>query len=81
MIALVRTAVPAAWSALVAWLATHLDLPEEALTHLGETGSVVLVPLALAVIYPASRWLEARSWWPAWLTRILLGSARPPRYD
>jgi hypothetical protein len=72
-----RTVVPGLWSALVAWLVT-LGLPESFATTFGGLGDVVVVPIVLAVVYAALRWIEPML--PDWLTRILLGSAVPPVY-
>ncbi|WP_263251645.1 hypothetical protein [Saccharopolyspora rosea] len=72
-----RTTVPAAWSALVAWLAT-LGAPDWMTGPLGDAGNIVIVPIVLGAVYALLRWAEPRM--PAWLTRILLGSTTPPVY-
>jgi hypothetical protein len=72
-----RTVFPVAWSALVAWLAS-LCVPEFVTGALGSAGELVVLPVVLGVVYPIVRWIEPRL--PAWLTRVLLGSAQPPTY-
>lgn len=74
----VRTNVPALWAALIAWL-IKLGLPESFGDALGGLSDVLIVPVVLAVVYAVIRWLEARL--PAWLSRILMGSARTPAYS
>ncbi|RJQ84802.1 hypothetical protein D5S19_16075 [Amycolatopsis panacis] len=72
-----RTVVPGIWAAIVAWLVT-LGLPASATDWLSGLGNQVLVPLALALVYALLRGLEPAM--PPWLTRLLLGSNRPPTY-
>ncbi|MEV0057983.1 hypothetical protein AB0H34_46780 [Saccharopolyspora shandongensis] len=72
-----RTIVPAAWSALVAYLVT-LGAPAWLIDGLGDAGPTLVVPLVLAAVYALLRWAEPRL--PASIARILLGSARPPTY-
>lgn len=75
---LVRTAVPTLWSALVAWVVAKFGLSGALAGILAGLGEQLVVPAVLAVVYAVLRWVEPRL--PNWLTRILLGSARPPRY-
>lgn len=77
---LIRTAVPAAWAALLVWATRHVALPADVVAVLDTADDVVLVPAALAGLYAGARWLESRRWMPRWLVRVLLGSARAPRY-
>ncbi|MFC6094723.1 hypothetical protein [Saccharothrix lopnurensis] len=83
--ALLRTVVPAAWGTGLAWLVGRgLLTPGQALdaAPLGlQLVDLVAAPVAIAAVYAASRWLETRSWMPAWLTRVLLGSVRQPSYS
>ncbi|MFF0148730.1 hypothetical protein ATK36_5947 [Amycolatopsis sulphurea] len=72
-----RTVVPGIWAAIVAWLVT-LGLPASATDWLSGLGNQVLVPLVLALVYALLRGLEPAM--PPWLTRLLLGSNRPPAY-
>lgn len=72
-----RTVVPGLWSALVAWLVS-LGLPEAVTAAADGLGQTVVVPLVLAAVYAALRAVEPRL--PDWLTRVLLGAARPPHY-
>ncbi|MEV6226833.1 hypothetical protein AB0L88_02930 [Saccharopolyspora shandongensis] len=72
-----RTIVPAAWSALVAWLITA-GAPDWLTDPLGDAGPTLVVPVVLAAVYALLRWAEPRL--PAWATRLLLGSAQPPTY-
>ncbi|ATY16162.1 hypothetical protein CU254_04640 [Amycolatopsis sp. AA4] len=72
-----RTVVPGLWSALVAWLVS-LGLPSSVTDAVAGLGNQVIVPVVLAVVYALLRQLESRM--PPWLTRVLLGSNRPPSY-
>ncbi|WP_409466611.1 DUF6519 domain-containing protein [Amycolatopsis sp. GA6-003] len=72
-----RTVVPGLWSALVAWLVS-LGLPSSVTDAVAGLGNQVIVPLVLAVVYALLRQLEPKM--PPWLTRVLLGSNRPPSY-
>ncbi|WP_190822547.1 hypothetical protein [Saccharopolyspora pogona] len=72
-----RTIVPAAWSALIAWLITA-GTPDWLTDPLGDAGPTLVVPIVLAAVYALLRWAEPRL--PAWLARLLLGSATPPTY-
>lgn len=72
-----RTVVPGAWSALLAWLVS-LGVPHQLIDPAGNLGQTVLVPLALAGVYAALRWAEPRL--PDWARRILLGAAQSPTY-
>lgn len=76
-----RTIIPALWAAGLAWLAARVDLPQVLFDWLGSFGTMVMVPIALALVYPTFRWIESRTWWPDWMTRILMGSAEQPVYD
>ncbi|GAB6938370.1 hypothetical protein ACQP60_04140 [Isoptericola variabilis] len=82
-----RTVVPGAWAALVTvllgWLGTHAPWAVELLDGLGvdlTSPAVVafVVSAVLALWYVLWRWLEPRL--PAWATRLVLGSNRPPSY-
>ncbi|MEU5848927.1 hypothetical protein [Saccharopolyspora shandongensis] len=72
-----RTTVPAAWSTLVAYL-VRLGAPEWLTEPLGSASDVLVVPLVLGAVYVLLRAIEPHL--PAWLTRLLLGSARQPMY-
>lgn len=74
-----RTTVPALWGSLVAWLLGVVVLPDavaEALTS--EAVVAAVLALAIGAWYALWRWLEPRL--PAWVVRLVLGSARSPRY-
>jgi len=75
----VRTVLPAAWSVLVLWLAS-IGLPQSFTDWLGSDQVVTqLVQIVTAgAVYAAVRWVEPHL--PDWLTRVLLGSAKPPTY-
>lgn len=73
----VRTVVPGLWSALVAWL-VKLGVPAAVTDAVAGLGEALVFPAALAAVYALLRWAEPRV--PAWLARVLLGSARPPVY-
>lgn len=72
-----RTVVPAAWSALIAWLGT-VGAPAGLVDALGDAGPTLVVPLVLAAVYAGLRAAEPHL--PVWATRILLGSNEPPSY-
>jgi hypothetical protein len=73
-----RTVVPGLWSALIAWLVAR-GLPDAVTGALSGLGSQIIVPVVLAGVYAVLRWVEPKL--PPWLTRILLGSNRPPAYS
>lgn len=77
LISIIRTVVPALWSAQLAWLAS-LGLPAQFADALLGVGEQLLVPLVLAVVYSGLRWIEPHL--PPWLARILLGWPTPPTY-
>jgi hypothetical protein len=77
LVAWLRTVVPVAWSALVAWLIS-LGAPAYLTDALGGAAELLVVPIVVGVVYPLARTVEARL--PDWLTRVLLGSARTPTY-
>lgn len=72
-----RTVVPGLWATLVTWLIS-LGLPTSVTDAVAGLGGTVVFPLALAIVYALLRWIEPML--PAGLTRIVLGSAKPPRY-
>lgn len=76
---LLRTVLPGAWSVLVLWLAS-IGLPDSFTAWLGSDQVVTQVVqiASAAVVYAFLRWVEPRM--PDWLTRVFLGSARPPTY-
>lgn len=76
----VRTVMPGAWAALVVFLVKELGLPASASVWLSSAPVVDAVTnvAALAAVYAFVRWIEPRL--PDWLTRALLGSAKPPSY-
>ncbi|WP_328609102.1 DUF6519 domain-containing protein [Amycolatopsis sp. NBC_00345] len=73
-----RTVVPGLWATLVAWLVS-LGLPASMTDWLGGLGNQLIVPVVLAVVYALLRRLEPTM--PPWLTRLLIGSNRPPSYS
>lgn len=72
-----RTVVPGLWASLLGWLAS-LGLPGWLLEPLGGVSEQTLVLVALAVVYPLLRWVEARL--PRWLRLLLLGGSVEPEY-
>jgi hypothetical protein len=72
-----RTVVPGLWATLVAWLVSF-GLPASMTGWLGGLGNQVMVPIVLAIVYALLRRLEPIM--PPWLTRLLIGSNRPPSY-
>lgn len=77
LIAWLRTVVPAAWSAVIAALVTA-GAPAWLVDGLGDAGPTLVVPIVLGVVYALLRWAEPRL--PVPIARVLLGSARPPKY-
>jgi|GEM_PF-1058149 len=84
-VATLRTAVPAAWGTLVAYLLGLLagHLPDDlhaALSNMlaSPAASALAVSVVIAAWYWVSRHLEGHV--PAWLVRLMLGSARTPSY-
>jgi hypothetical protein len=75
----VRTVVPTAWSALIAWL-IGLGVPAGVTDAVGGLVEPLLVPLALAGVYAALRWLETQPRVPSWIKAVLLGSSKTPTY-
>lgn len=73
----IRTAVPTAWGTAVAWLIGAGLLPAD-LTETAEGFAVVLVAVSVAGYYAIVRAAEPHL--PDWLTRVLLGSGKPPNY-
>lgn len=85
VVALLRTAVPTLWGTLVAALLTSAAgrLPAE----LGDALAAVLrsdVVIALVTVAAVAGWYAAWRWAephvPAWIVRLVLGSARTPSY-
>lgn len=72
-----RTIVPGLWATAIAW-AVGLGLPASIATAASGLGQTVLIPLALAIVYPLLRAVEAKL--PPWATRLFLGSNSPPSY-
>jgi hypothetical protein len=72
----IRTVVPVAWGAVVAFLLSRVPELHQALVNpavtMAVTGAVV------AAWYTLFRWLEPRL--PAWLTAFVLGSNKTPTY-
>lgn len=80
-----RTTVPVLWGTVVAAIlravSPHLpgDLGAALATWLSSETTIALVTAAaIAAWYALWRWAEPRI--PDWLTRLVLGSARPPAY-
>lgn len=73
-----RTVVPALWSVAVAWAVSRIPLVGQFVNELNLLGNLVVVPVVLGAVYAALRWVEPKI--PAWLTRVLLGSAKSPTY-
>ena len=74
-VATVRTALPAAWTVVVLWIATKFGL------SITSDDLLVLAPIAgvvTGIVYRLARELEAR--FPT-LGRIFLGSSKTPTYE
>ena len=78
---ILRTLVPSLWGSLIGLLVGAVPLLEPLRDQLLAYGDL-LVPVIASVIigawYALWSWLEPRL--PAWLVRILLGSAHKPEY-
>lgn len=86
VVALLRTAVPAAWGSLVAWLLGVVAawLPVEVFDALAgalqsDAVSGLVVVAAIALWYWV--WRRVERFIPDWLIRIVLGSAKSPSYS
>lgn len=77
LVSWLRTVVPGLWAAGIGWL-VGLGLPDSVTTAVDGLGQMVLIPAALAVVYPLLRAVEAKL--SPWATRLLLGSNQPPSY-
>lgn len=81
VVALLRTVVPSAWGALIVWLLSLVDWPptvEQTISTQAGLITGLVTALAIGAWYALWRWLEAHL--PAWLVRIVLGSASTPTY-
>jgi hypothetical protein len=74
-----RTVIPSAWGALIAWLISIGILTPELAAQAQDT-AVVWVAIAIGVYYALVRFLESQAWWPGWLSAVLLGSPTVPVY-
>lgn len=72
---IIRTAVPAAWGALIAWLIKMIPSVEVATDDLALLGQVITWA-TIAIWYALSRWLESKV--PVLLRKILFGSTKQP---
>ncbi|GHG97529.1 hypothetical protein ACFORH_42935 [Amycolatopsis roodepoortensis] len=77
LVSWLRTIVPGLWALGIAWL-VGLGLPDSVTGAVDGLGQMVLIPAALAIVYPLLRAVEEKM--PPWLTRVLLGSNQPPNY-
>jgi hypothetical protein len=77
LVSWLRTVIPGLWAGAIAWL-VGLGLPDSITTAVDGLGRLALLPIALGVVYPLLRAVEAKL--PPWLTRLLLGSNQPPSY-
>jgi glycoside hydrolase-like protein len=80
LVSLVRTALPAAWGALITWLVSTRLLPADLGEQAQTLATTVLVPVAGALVYALARWLETRPGLPRSVANLLLGSTRAPTY-
>lgn len=78
-VSIIRTIVPSAWGAALAWLASQIPALEPVLNQPGMTGlGAVLAATLIGLWYALFRSIESKL--PAWLTVLVLGSNRPPTY-
>lgn len=81
VVALLRTVVPSAWGALIVWLLSLVDWPpsvEQTISTQAGLITGLVTAIAIGAWYALWRWLEQKL--PAWLVRIVLGSASTPTY-
>lgn len=79
--ALLRTVVPAAWGAFIAWVVGLLPILaplQGELTGLSQVILPVVTALIIGAWYAFWRWLQPRL--PDWAVRAVLGSAKTPSY-
>ncbi len=74
-----RTVVPAAWGTLITWAVTAGLLPPE-LAAQAESFGLVLLAVVISLYYALVRLAESQTWWPAWLSAVLLGAPTVPTY-
>lgn len=78
-VSIIRTIVPSAWGAALAWLISQVPALEPVLNQSGMTGlGAVLAATLIGLWYALFRSVESKL--PAWLTVLVLGSNRPPTY-
>jgi hypothetical protein len=79
-VSIIRTVVPGAWGAALAWLATQVPAFEPVLNAPGMAGIGAALALALIGAWHALfRSIENKL--PAWLTVLVLGSNKQPSYS
>lgn len=74
-----RTVIPSAWGALISW-AVYTGLLPDTLRDQALGFASVLVAVVIALYYAVVRLVEAQTWWPAWLSAVLLGAPTVPVY-
>lgn len=74
-----RTVIPSAWGAAISWAVYAGFLPSD-LQVTAENFAAVLVAVVVSLYYALVRLAEAQSWWPAWLSAVLLGAPTVPVY-
>lgn len=79
LVAWVRTVVPSAWAALVAYALAH-GVPGEVGEALAGLGPA-LVAVCVAVVYALARLVESSPHVPDLVKRLLLGSTKQPVYN
>jgi hypothetical protein len=79
LISVARTVIPSAWGALISW-AVYAGLLSPDLQASAEQFATILVGVVIALYYALVRLAEAQSWWPAWLSAVLLGAPSVPSY-
>lgn len=77
---MLRTYVPLAWGAALAWLVTVGVLDPGGALDAAPFGPAVLVPITTGAYYALVRLLESAPWWPRWLSALLLGAPAAPNY-
>lgn len=78
LVSLLRTAIPALWGTVVAWLVSTGILAPHAAAGVQAELTAATTPIAIGVVYLLARLVEPHL--PPWLTRIILGSNTQPTY-
>lgn len=79
VIAWIKTVVPGAWGALIAYIVTQVALPQSLQDYLTDPLTITLVVGASVALWKIV-WDKVDDYIPDWLSRIVLGSAQQAVY-